>query len=306
MNSHQSRSRAFGALTAFALVAFAGASAKSQVILDAGGFEPASGYSTAFNPMLPGSYVGQLEGQVDPLSPGGAFPNGKWQVPVGGTGTSTATVVSGVNSPLGPPGTQAVEVVKGSADARWGVHNSTYPSPGREQICIEWDMMVPAPGSGGTPGTDFGPFLGVESNYDQGGSPPARHGWLGVDATSGTVLIGQATTGDFILTENPADVAFGDWNSFRMVLDFSTYSYSAYLNGALLGSEDFVDGSVDFFTDAPIVALSEGTPFANLTASAFIDNFRIHEGLNCVPEPAAWLLVGFGTALIACRRRLAK
>ncbi|MBX3433137.1 MAG: PEP-CTERM sorting domain-containing protein [Pirellulales bacterium] len=292
---------ALRACAAFALVVLA-TRGGAQTILDVGGFEAASGYSTTFNPMLPGTYVGQLEGQV----PFASYPNGTWQVPVGGTGTSTATVVSGVNSPLGPAGTQAVELVKGNADARWGVHNSTFPSPGRTQICIDWDMMVLGPA--GTPGTDFGPFFGVETYYDQGGLPYPRHGWLGVDGTTGAVLIGEAGTGNFKSPDGLTAVAFGDWNSFRIVLDFPTNSYVSFLNGVQLGpAEGFVDGVIPFFTDAPLAVLSEGTPWASLTGTAYVDNFSIHEGLFCIiPEPGTIVLAVLGlTGIVAGRRRWA-
>lgn len=288
--------RAAGALLVVAAVA---ACSQAQVINDVGGFEAAAGYSTTFNPMLPGSYVGQLEGQVFPP----VFPNGTFQVPVGGTGTSTAKVVSGTNSTLGPAGTQAVQVTKGDRDGRWGIHNSTYPSPGRSQICIDWDMQVLGPSGGAN---QFGPFFGVESYYDQGGGVPV-HGYLGVDSTTGAVLIGEAGTGNFKSPDGLAEVTFGSWNHFRMVLDFTANKYVSFLNGVQLGAaEGFVDGAIPFWTDAPIVALSEGPNFANIPGVANFDNFSVHEGQFCtIPEPAGLVLAAAGLAIVAVRRRLA-
>ncbi|MAT68720.1 MAG: hypothetical protein CMJ58_04280 [Planctomycetaceae bacterium] len=282
-----------GLCSAAALVAFGAANASAQLtIYDAGGFEAARGFSATFSPGV--GYTGQLEGQavgdVD-----------LWSTPIGGTGTSTATVVTGVNSPLGAAGSQAVEVYKGDTDARWGVRTGIYPSQGEDFICIEWDMMIPSPGSGGTPGTDFGPFMGIETYYDQN---LTVHSSFGVDATSGTVLVGEAGTGNLVLTDTAKDVAFDAWNSFRIELDFTAKTSTAFLNGELINVESFVDAGALFFTDADITAVSEGPAFDGLTATAYFDNYTVHEGA-CIPEPATLALAAMSLIGLAWRRRLA-
>lgn len=291
MISQRTWSRAAVALAAVGALVVAGDVAQAQPILDVGGFEPAFNYTTTFLP--PGGYAGQLEGQA-PLGSPGPF-NGTWRVPAGGTGTSTATVTAGI----GVGGSQAVSVFKGDTDARWGVPTGPFPSQGRRYICIEWDQYVPSPGSGGVEGTDFGPFLGVETNNDQTGSPFGRHALLGIDATSGTILVGAAGSGAFAGTDTSAVAAFDTWYNFRLELDFATATSRSYLDGVLIDTEGFIDAGASEFTDADIAALSEGDP--SLTATAYFDNFTIVEK---VPEPASILLAGLGMAALGFRKRL--
>jgi hypothetical protein len=286
LTSHASR-----CLAAVGLAALLFASeSRAQVIVDAGGFEAAAGYSTTFDG------DGKLEGQVP------ATFNGTW-LRTSGPALSTATVQSG----LVKSGTQAVQVDRAAnSDDRWAVPVVGYPSTGVDTICICWDMLVRGPA--GTVGTDFGPFFGVEAYDDNNaGQGVGLIGSLGVDATTGDVLYQAADTGVF--KESGEKVEFGEWNRFNLFLDYSTKTYSIYFNNSLVATEGFVDennipGGLIDFTDADIAALAASANSQGLTGTAFFDNFTVHEGVPCgVPEPTTALMVLAGLVCAGCRRQ---
>ena len=192
-----------------------------------------------------------------------------------GSSASTATVESSVAK----SGSQAVQVVKAGApntDRRWAAPVTGFPT--QRYVIVDWDMRVTQTVNQ----TAFGPFFGVES-YDAVASPtfPKLLGSLGVDATTGDVL--YQTQDDGVLTETGTLVNFAQWNHFRMVLDFNTDSYRAYVNGSLVSTTGFVDrgAGLNNFTDADISTFAAaGDPVSqSLSASAVFDNFLIRDGL---------------------------
>ncbi len=252
-------------------------------ILDGEGFESPS-YST-----------GTLEGQVASL-PSDAV-DGVWQASIGTT--STATVQTAVVE----SGDQAVRLTRAPNEApgggRFGVELSGWPDPagpvGGRYICIMWDMYVDGPL--GVPGQSFGPFFGVEAYDDDGvGLNNGLIGSLGVDATTGDVLYQAAGTG--FLTETGTTVSFGEWNTFRIDIDFLLNEYSVFVNGSgdplsmvPLVTEGFVDGvGLDQFTDAPLATFAAaGDPVSQATGgSAYFDNYKIVQGK--IPEPTTLAL----------------
>src|SRR5262245_27449480 len=118
----------YTALTRLAAVAALGiglatwmAPARASVVLDTHGFE-APFFSTTFNPMTPGSYLGQLEGQA--IGP----PNETWEQS-SDPGTSRSFIQNTVFAPGG--GTQAVQLNRAvSSNIRWGVPLTGLPAPG--------------------------------------------------------------------------------------------------------------------------------------------------------------------------------
>ncbi len=274
-----------GAVFGLALTFLLACSSQAAVIdiVDGEGFESPS-YST-----------GTLEGQVASL-PSDAV-DGVWQASIGTT--STATVQTSVVQ----SGSQAVRVTRAPNEAdgggRFGIELSGWPDPagpvGGRFICIMWDMYVDGPL--GVPGQSFGPFFGVEAYDDDGvGLSNGLIGSLGVDATTGDVLYQAAGTG--FLTETGSTVNFGEWNTFRIDIDFLLNQYQVFVNGSddplsmiPLVTEGFVDGAgLAQFTDAPLATFAAaGDSISQATGgSAWFDNYRIVQGK--IPEPTTLVL----------------
>jgi hypothetical protein len=187
-----------------------------------------------------------------------------------GTGNSAI-----IQDDIAKTGEQAVLVSRAAnADTRWAMPRDGFPS--QRFVIVDWDMRVAqAPNSQG-----FGPFFGVDT-YDADVDPFVL-GTLGVDASTGDVLYQFQDTGN--LTETGTEVAFDQWNHFRLVLDFANDSYTALVNGAAVATTGFVDDGVaelDDFTDADIAAFAaSGDPISrNLTSTAVFDNFLVRDGL---------------------------
>jgi hypothetical protein len=148
----------------------------------------------------------------------------------------------------------------------------------------------------------FGPYAAVEV-YDELDNAPLLAGSLGVDAKTGDVLFQEAGSG--FLLETGQTVAFNTWNQFRMVLDYTNDRYTVFLNGTPIGSQGFVDGGIDDFTDADIAILAAGGDPASLSAAgtAFVDNYVVQYE---VPEPSsvAFLLIPFAMLGRATARRV--
>jgi hypothetical protein len=216
--------------------------------------------------------------------------NGPWQK--SGTNTSTATVQSAVTQ----SGVRAVQMVRAAnvnGDARWAVvkplANVTSP------IAIDWDMNV---SQSNVSAGSFGPFFGAEG-YDSLDNPPLLAGSFGVDSKTGELLYQQSGTGFLVAVPN-VSVPFGQWNHFRLLLDYSNSTYSIYYNGALEATEPFVDPGIGDFTDAPISTFAAGGDPASLAAggTAYFDNYVI----NQVPEPGLFGL-GMVSMIFWGRRR---
>lgn len=253
------------------------------------GFETSEGYTTTFDG------DGKLEGQVP------ATFNGTWlrspERPDGAIESAGFVQTSVVKT-----GDQAVQIDRiAGSDDRWAVPVQGFPS--ERYVCIEWDMRVDP--SSGTVGTDFGPLFGIEA-YDDDAAQIGLLGTIMVDATTSDVLY-RAQGGLFV--ETNSTVTLGDWDSYRIVLDYQEKEYSYFLNDTLLGTEGFVDellvaGGLAQFTDADITAISGGVGFEALTATAYFDNFSVFEtDLNKIPEPATLLLAGIGLGIVAVRRK---
>jgi len=253
------------------------------------GFETSEGYTTMFDG------DGKLEGQVP------ATFNGTWlrspERPDGAIESAGFIQTSVVKT-----GDQAVQIDRiAGSDDRWGVPVDGFPS--ERFVCIEWDMRVDP--SSGTVGSDFGPLFGIEA-YDDDAAQIGLLGTIMVDATTSDVLY-RAQGGLFV--DSGLTVALGDWDSYRIVLDYQEKEYSYFLNDTLLGTEGFVDellvaGGLAQFTDADITAISGGLGFEDLTATAYFDNFSVFQtDINKIPEPSTLLIAGFGLGLLAMRRK---
>lgn len=238
------------------------AQAATFTLIDGEGFE-APEYSQA---ILEGQFASTFEG----------FGSAAWvQSPVGGT--STAVVQDSVVA----SGDQAVQVDRAAnSDDRWAVPITG--APAERYVCIEWDMLVEESST-----TGFGPFFGIEA-YDDDATSILRIGSLGVDAATGEVLVTDRATGLIATTET---VNFGEWNSYRMILDFQTDTYFNFINGVLINSLDFESVGADQFTDADIAAIAASfdTDSQSATGTAYFDNYLVFETdqFNKIPEPAS-------------------
>jgi hypothetical protein len=245
--------------------------------LDTGGFE---------------SYtLGSLTPDVNPGTPTlgqqGWIANDQF---AGTTNVASATIQTAVKH----SGSQALQVDRAPwINNRWAVVFGPYPYalpenqatlPSSRFILIDWDMRVEdSEGNGAV--NEFGPFFGVEA-YDFT-SPSASFptlGSLGVDASTGQVV--HQATGTGAITNSGANVNFGDWNHFAILLDFAQDQYSIFLNGTRLNAFTFVDnpnvtGGLSHFTDADISAVSIFNNAASnaIAGTAYFDNFRVLDGI---------------------------
>jgi hypothetical protein len=265
----------------------------TEVIIDSNGFEAPTYSTTNFG-------TGQLEGQP----PGGVGPEDASVWLKSETAPGDGEGFAKVQSTEVFSGSQAVEVTR-VADSydRWAP--SIQGQPFFNCMCIQWDMKVLD--AGGSLTGAYGPFFGVEAYDDDG--PIALFGSLGVDASTGDVMLQQEDTGDFLLTGEIVD--FDEWYHYDMTLDFDAQTYSVYLDGVLLATEPFVDGNLpalggsglNEFTDAPITAVSANNDplsFA-IGGTAFFDNYVVSQGdvvilltgsvvCGIVPEPSTCVL----------------
>jgi hypothetical protein len=246
-------------------------SASAATLYDSGGFES------------PRFVAGPLEAQ-DPVF-------GPWLMDAGATSTAviqSATVASG---------TQAVRVDRVAdvnGDSRWAVQKPIVPA--ERYVIVEWDMNVLE-----SSGIDFGPFFGIEA-YDADVTTIPLIGSLGVDATTGDVLIQEAATGAIL--ETGTIVPFGQFNHYALQLDYTTNTYQAYVNGVEVASEGFVDDPILGFSDAPIAALAiTDDSVATATGTAFFDNYVIRTSAVAVPEPGSMMVLGLAVIGLVARRR---
>jgi hypothetical protein len=184
-----------------------------------------------------------------------------------------------------PTGAQSVLVTRGANSYDWWGSRGTAAFPGmtpQRFVIVDWDMraeqsVVPSA---------LGPFLGVEA-WDQAdlSNNPALAGLLagfGVDATTGELLYGTSTG---FLSTGAAPITFGEWNHYRLVLDYSgSRSYRVFFNGAQLGSShSFVDTTpaLTKFSRSAIAALGvAGDPSSLMVpGSAYVDNYVVRDGL---------------------------
>lgn len=267
------------------MLACCASQAGSFTLVDGEGFE-APDYSLAI-----------LEGQFG--STNGGLGSAPWvQSPL--SGTSTAVVQDSVVA----SGSQAVQVDRAAnSDDRWSVPITG--APAERFVCIEWDMLVNQSSTAG-----FGPFFGIEA-YDDDATSIRRMGSLGVDAATGEVLYTQRDDGvqeGFLIPLPGATVDFGDWNSFRMVLDYDTDDAYMFLNNDLLLVTPFEQDGADQFTDADITAIAASFDPASqsATGTAYFDNYFVFEtdNVNKIPEPTSLAILALAMTTLVARRRV--
>ena len=242
-------------------------------IYDSGGFESPR-FSTAF---ANNSIIGNLHGQdagVDAWKESTTDPAGTSDASAG-----TAIVqASGGGTGLGA---QDVLVTRTQFDNRWAPIVSVTPTT-QNLVSISWQMLVNQ-SSGST--SNFGPFFGIEANDDASGDKQIAA--LGVDSTTGQILVYDQNTGGFNATPGDPTVAFGQLNSFLLTLDYTSFTYAVTLNGKTLETNlPFFTGDVTQFTDADIAALQDApTAKANQSASAIFDNYLVTNSTGSLPIP---------------------
>ncbi len=171
-------------------------------------------------------------------------------------------------------GFQAVEVTRNAAmNQRWAVPQ--FGIDPEQNVEITWDMKVLQTTNTGT--TGYGPFFGVEA-YDTD-TVFGLLGTLGVDATTGEVLLQMETTG-YLASIGPTYVPFDQWNNFKMLLDFQSDAYTVSVNGNEVATMGFVDHGLglNHFTDADISAIGAGGDSLSIgaTGTAFFDSLEVN------------------------------
>ena len=263
---------AFVVLAAAAGLFLAAPRASAIVVYDSNGFEAPR--------FIPGELAGQ---DVE----------GPW---LRSGGTNSAIIQSAVTQ----SGGQAVQFTRtaNSSDTWYGVNKEMTPTAPNQTVRISWDMNVTQ-----TAGNEFGPFFGVDA-YDGFGGLPKRVGLLGVDASTGEVLIlGAGPTDEEEVFIAPGQVVpFGQWNNYAVELDYATRTYRGYVNGVLVGGDDFIDeeDGIVGFTDAPIASLQAGA--VDVPGVAYFDNYTI----EVVPEPTTVAIFGLASLGLLARRRAAR
>ena len=183
-------------------------------------------------------------------------------------GSAQATVQSStVHS-----GSQALEVHRDSGAEGYWAHfpASTPTSP---YVTIEWQMMVEWTNAE----AGYGPLFGM-TLFDEDLTSLLQVATLGVDASTGDVLVQEAGTG--YLAETGFYIDFDVWSSFQLMLDFSEGSYLAYVDGTLVATDSFIDGSgITGFTDVDIMAVAANfdTDSYEMVGTAYFDDVLVKE-----------------------------
>lgn len=258
--------------------------ASAAVIYDSGGFEAPRFLTTFVSPLEP-TPVGNLRGQDAAVRPWGYS---------GATGATAQVTAPPAGSPAAE-GAQSVRVDRTSADRAWSPDLTFTPSlaNGTAIARVSWDQYtVPTT----TNASNFGPFFGIDA---YGGTTFGRIGAMGVDATTGEILLIKPVTGIDI---TPADttVSFNAWHHFELNFDYQSQTYAGLVDNALVFSGvGFVNTGKSTFINAGISALQAApTANANQTGTAYFDNYNV----SGVPEPTTIAVSGV-VGLLALSRR---
>lgn len=126
--------------------------------------------------------------------------------------------------------------------------------------------------------TAFGPFFGIEA-YDSNG-PLNRIGMLGLDAATSEVLYADQAVG--LIPVPGVTAPLNSWNSFKIVIDFSTDLYYGYVNGSQIIATSLEFPAANEFTDADIAAISAAGDAVSRarTGTAYFDNYLVRSGIR--------------------------
>jgi hypothetical protein len=206
---------------------------------------------------------------------------GPWQQFSGrNTVTNVATTLTGtanVQTAVVNNGVQAVRVDRQNGfDARWAPFQPHETI--QDAVQVDWTMRVEQ-SVGPQP---FGPFFGIQAYSDNGTGGPVRLiGSAGMDAKTGEILYQQAGSGNLEAVPGQLPLAFGTFNTFRLMLDFDRQRYQLYVNNNLVLTEPFVDATAGNpilgFSDADIAALAASGDAASQAANgtAYFDNYAV-------------------------------
>lgn len=244
-------------LALVALLLFAASSVRAAVVYDSGGFEA---------PRFAASQ--SLTGQDPVPQPLG---NGPWRQDLG---TSTAVVQTDVTK----GGLQSVRVTRvpgATGDTRWGINVPITPTASDNVVTIDFDLNVFINPGSNWGGPDLGPLFGVEC-YDASSGSPKLIGSLFLDAYAGDIVYQQATNGT--LQNSGRFIPRNEYHHYTLAANFTTKTYSIYVDGTLVHTEAFVDATASAFTDAPITTLAATTNYLDqAVGTAFFDNYSISQ-----------------------------
>jgi hypothetical protein len=239
------------------------ACAMGSTVYDSGGFES------------PRFTIGNLHGQDSGVSVWKESTTDPSGISASGAGTA-AVQASGGGAGLGA---QDVLVTRTQYDDRWAPSFSITPTT-LNLVTISWNMLVNQTSG---PTNDVGPFFGIEANDNTSGDK--QIGALGVDATTGEVLVYDKTAGSFNTTPGDTSVTFGQFNAFTLTLDYQNSEYAVAMNGITLESGlSFFTSGATHFTDADIAALqAAASGSANQAGTAVFDNYLITNTTGQLP-----------------------
>ena len=160
-------------------------------------------------------------------------------------------------------------------------------------VWIQWDMMREALSSGsGASATTSGGSWGIDV-YDTNANNLA----LTISVYDDMIGPGISGTDDSLAQVFLSEASErGTWDTYAIEIDYTSRSYTVFINGNLVGSPLTLNAAADNgIGDVDFLSWTRGTD------SAYFDNLLITT--NAVPEPASLGLIGSTGMLLARRRR---
>lgn len=195
-----------------------------------------------------------------------------------------------VQSEVASTGSRSLRVQRASVgDNWWGVPLGPM-APVGDFVFVDWDMRVKATGA---QNGALGPFMGVQAYDDFEGFGLLAA--LGVDATTLELLYQRHDSGPLrgVLTEAGRTLSSDTWYRFSIMFDFTAEQFTVFFEEQPLVTQSFVDlnlsgANLERLTDADIAALAAQADAASqsMTATAYVDNFRIFQATSADPFPS--------------------
>ncbi len=286
------RRSALMAAAALAIGSLSTQTARATTVFDSNSFSSTAGYTTGSN-LYNQPAAGQAFGSLGTNST---------------TAHSTVTAGAGTGVTVGDATNNAAVVTWTAADGDVG-YSPLYAvpplaTPGNNIVAIDGPLVtvstdISYTSTGADPSTVDGPFLGLRLVGNNGA---ALLGGVGVDATSGELVLLDPTTGYNIFAGDPT-LAAGTYAHLTVALNFTTGSVTETVSGPVSAMYSSTFSASSFYAGYLFGGSTGGTDPTSATAA--FDNYVITAtGASSVPEPASLGLLGVaGVALLGRRTR---